>query len=111
MVRQTCAEQLTLEMMHSAVVAHNALKRGRVCDVFDRLVVGTESVVALKVAHRQIVNVYVVSSLDRLDSETDDLVVATHRRAFADVVGGDFVAGRDRHGSADFFLDDFGAGG
>ena len=63
---------------HTAVFADDALEGRRVGDIVDRLEIRTERVVALEIAHREVVHVHVVAGLDRLDRETDDLVVAAH---------------------------------
>ena len=95
----------------AAVGALDAHKGGGVGSVFDRLVVGTERVIALEVAHRQVVHMHVIARLDRLGGETDDLVVAADRVTRLQFAGRDLVSGRNGDGGAHLFLDDFGAGG
>ncbi len=58
--------------------------------------VGAEGVVALEIAHRQVVRVHVLAGRDRPAGEADDLVVAAHRLAGGDRPGGDLVPGRDQ---------------
>ena len=88
-----------------AVLAHDALEGGGGRDVVRGLGIGAEGVVALELAHREIVEMHVLAGRDVAAGEADDLVVAAHRRAGLDRARGDLVAGRDEPGDGDVLVE------
>ena len=80
----------------AAVGAHDALEGRRLARRTSvSFTSDAKGVVALEVAHRQVVHVHVLAGLDVARGEADDLVVAPHRLALRDVAHRELVAGRD----------------
>ena len=97
---QTLAEQLTVEIDGDVVPRPHAPVRplepvevphlgGGV--VVHRADVDADLVLALVVAHRQVVRVHVLALHDRLGGESDDLAVPTDRLALGAAPAGDLV--------------------
>ena len=84
-----------------ALDAHEGRRR---LDVLRELDTGAEGVIALKVAHGDVMHVDVVAGRDRLRGEADDLVIAMHRFALRHGAHGDLVPRRDAHRCAHVFL-------
>src|SRR3989304_9625349 len=77
----------------AAIGAYDALEGRLWRRPFDRFDVGAERVIALELAHREVVDVHVLAGRDVARGETDDLVVTPHRlallqRAYCDLVSG-----------------------
>ena len=84
---------------HAPVGAHDALESHRLRNVVGGFGVGAKGVIAVEVAHGDVVHMDMLARMDVVRGETDDLVVAPHRIACLDLAHGDLVpgghAGRD----------------
>jgi hypothetical protein len=93
------------------VGAHDALEGSGRVRVVHGLDPGAEGVVALEVAHGEVVHVHVLARADRRRGEADDLVVAAHGLARFDGTRGELVPGWNRRLSAHALALDQRAGG
>ena len=84
---------------NAPVGPNDALEGGRRLHVLGRLGIDAKSVVALEIAHREVVDMNVVAGGNVLRGEADDLVVAPHRLALGHGAHGDLVS--RRHGRGD----------
>src|SRR5260221_1163267 len=83
---------------HPTVRAHNPLETSTLAigHVLGPPRIDTKGIVAVEIAHRQIVRVDMLAGPDRLGGEAEDLAVFAHRLARRDRAGRDLVAGPDR---------------
>ena len=95
---------------HPSVGTNDAHERRRRVGVLRRLHVDAERVVAREIAHRQIVQVNMLSGSDGPLGEADDLVVALDRLALPNRTRRDLVARRNEPRNLDVLVEERGPG-
>ncbi len=92
---------------HAPVIPLYSHERCRLGNELSGRIIGTESIVSLEITHREVVNMYMVTWIDRLCSEADDLVISAHRITGFQRTRGDLVPCRYGYRSPNPLFHDF----